>query len=330
MPIWKDFVAKKNNIVITGIGGFAGSFLAERLIADRHKIYGFLAPDEKEDNISHLGNSLALERFDITEKSRVSDYIKKIKPQFIFHLAALASVGQSLHQAGRAYEINIFGSLNVLDAALSPGNRIEKIILIGSADSYGIFAPKGKLLKENQPFAPVSPYGISKASMEYLARFYYRQSNLPVVIARSFNHTGPRQSENFVIPSFCRQIARIEKGLQPPNIMVGDLSVRRDLSDVRDVVEGYYLLAQRGRPGEAYHLASGKAVSIQNALEMLLKMSDVKIKVTIDKNRLRKSDIPILRGDATKARKEIGWRPKYGLKETLNFTLDWWRKKTTY
>jgi GDP-4-dehydro-6-deoxy-D-mannose reductase len=322
-------VKRKNRVVITGAGGFAGSFLTERLLAEDYQIYGLLAPDEKEDNISHLSGALILDRFDITNQSKVHNYIDKIKPRYIFHLAAMASVGQSINQARLTYEINIFGSLNILEAAQLLGNKLEKLVMIGSADSFGVFSPKGKTLKENQPFAPVSPYGISKASMEYLAGYYFRQNHLPVVIARSFNHTGPRQSENFVIPSFCRQIARIEKGLDRPQIKVGDLSVRRDLSDVRDIVEGYYLLAQKGRPGQSYHLASGKAIAIKKALNMLLGMADIKIKVIIDKNRLRKSDIPILRGDIAKARKELGWRPRYKLEETLKYTLDWWREKVT-
>ena len=152
---------------------------------------------------------------------------------------------------------------------------------------------------------------------------------LPIVRVRPFNHTGPRQSETFFIPSFCKQIATIENGQQKPVISVGDLSNKRDLSDVRDIVRGYYSLARKANPGEVFHLCSGRAVSIRTILDKLLRMAKVDINVIEDINRIRKLDIPILKGDFGRATKVVGWYPKYKLEMTLKDTLDHWRKMIT-
>jgi len=328
MPIWKDSVPRKSKAIITGVAGFAGSYLAEKLLSEGLEIYGLLAPPEKTDNIAQISRQIHLDRFDLTNRAKMAAYVKKIKPDYIFHLAAMASVGQSLRFERLTYEVNIFGTLNLLEAAM-PARNLRKFLLVGSADSYGIIKPKGKIIKETDPFQPVSPYGISKAAAEYLAGYYLHQYHIPVVIARSFNHTGPRQSDNFAIPSFCRQIAEIEHGLRKPQMAVGDLSARRDLSDVRDIVEGYFLLVQKGKPGEVYHLCSGRTVSIKSVLEKLLRMSKIKIRKVIDENRLRKSDIPVLKGDNRKAVRELDWKPLYSLEKTLKDTLDYWREKVT-
>jgi len=156
--------------------------------------------------------------------------------------------------------------------------------------------------------------------------YYTRQYDLPITIARPFNHTGPRQSEQFVIPSFCRQIARIEKKGIKPEILVGNLSARRDLSDVRDIVNGYYRIAQKGKTGEVYQLCSGRSVTIKTMLDKLLRLSSANIKVKINKCRFRKLDIPILKGDYRKAKNKLGWSPSFHLEQTLADSLDYWRE----
>jgi len=270
-------VKKRNRALITGIAGFAGSYLAEYLLSKDFEVYGILAPNEGISNLSAAGGlekRISLEQFDITDPSMLSKFSRQVAPEYIFHLAAMASVGRSIQLERETYHINFFGSLNVLEAARHLGKDLKKLIMISSADCYGKFKPAGKILKESQPFAPVSPYGISKAMMEHLAGYYLTQHGVPTVVARSFNHTGPRQSEYFVVPSFCRQIAAIEAGKQEATIAVGDLSAKRDLSDVRDIVRGYHLLATKGKAGEVYQLCSGKALSIRAVLDKLLSFSD--------------------------------------------------------
>jgi len=320
-------VKKKSKAIITGIAGFAGSYLAELLIDRGYEVYGFLAPGEKRGNISHLGGKLNLDRFDIRKADKISRYVKSIKPAYIFHLAAFSSVGKSFASERLTYDINFIGTLNIFEAAMELQSKLEKLVFASSADIYGAFRPTGKILNESQPFNPNSPYGISKAAAEYLAQYYCNHHGLPVVISRSFNHTGPRHSETFVVPSFCRQIARIEKGGVKNIIAVGDLSTKRDLSDVRDIVNGYFLMARKGRPGEVFQLCSGRTVAIKTVLNKLLGMAAVPIKVKTDKSRLRKSDIPVLKGDNSRAKKQLGWENNYELEHTLSDTLQYWRDK---
>jgi GDP-4-dehydro-6-deoxy-D-mannose reductase len=311
---------------ITGIAGFAGSYLAEELLACGYRVYGGIYPSESPENLESVINHVTLVKLDILDAGNCRAAIFALKPHFIFHLAALASVGQSFEKERLTLRVNFEGTLNVLQAAMAVSN-LKQMIFVSSPDCYGIFRPKNKTLTENQPLNPISPYGISKASAEQASLFYFRQHNLPVTVARSFNHSGPRQNENFVIPAFSKQIAAIEADLQKPVLSVGDLSAKRDLSDVRDITRGYRLLAEKGKPGRVYHLCSGKAVSIQRVLDSLLRLSSKKIRVKVDKSRLRKSDIPILRGDNRRAVQELGYKPRYTLQATLKDTLDYWREK---
>lgn len=317
----------KINTLVTGIAGFAGSYLAEILLEKGHKVYGFLAPGEKTANLRHLLNDINLERFDILKLNRLSRFVKLAKPDYLFHLAAFASVGQSFDNERLVYDINFSGTLNLIDSVLSLNKKIKKLVFISSSDVYGKFEPESKTLRESQSFNPQSPYAISKASGEYLMLYHFKKNSLPAVRVRAFNHTGPRQSNNYAVPSFCRQIAEIEAGAKKPVISVGDLSAKRDLSDVRDIVWGYYLSAIKGEPGDVYQLCSGKSVAIKTVLDKLLKCSACDIKVRVDKSRFRKTDIPVLRGCNKYAKLKLGWHLEYSLDRTLNDTLQYWRDK---
>lgn len=317
---------KPMRVLITGGAGFAGSHLADLALAAGHEVTVTLAPGEGDDNLRHLGRQISRRRFDLKSAASVEKLISSVNPQWVFHLAAFSSVGRSFAAEKETYQINILGTLHLLEA-VGQLKRLEKIIIVGSADSYGKFRPVNKTLKEDQPFAPVSPYGISKVAAESIASLHQRQRGVPVVIVRPFNHTGPRQSSVFALPSFCRQIAEIEAGRKKPTLLVGDLSVRRDLSDVRDIARGYLAAAGLGQIGEAYHLCSGRAISIRSALNQLIKMSSRSIKIKVDPARIRPVDIPVLRGDNRKAAKELGYAPRYTLKRTLADCLDYWRER---
>ena len=311
---------------ITGIAGFAGSYLAEELLSCGWRVAGSVFENESLENLSGIESKLQLERLDILDADRVRLRFGAVNPDYIFHLAALASVGRSFDLERATYRVNFDGTVNVLQAGRSCAN-LKKLVIVCSADAYGVFKPANKLLTESQPLAPISPYGISKAAAEHAGLYSHRQHGVPVVVARAFNHSGPRQREDFVIPSFARQIALIESKRQEPVIKVGDLTAKRDLSDVRDIVRGYRLIAEKGKPGQIYHLCSGKAVAIKQVLQSLLALSEVNIKVTTDPGRLRKSDIPVLRGSNRKAGRELGYKLRYTLKATLSDTLNWWRER---
>jgi len=317
-------VTKQNHAFITGIAGFAGSYLAEELLQRGYSVSGSIYNDESTQNIDEIKSNLRLVSLDILDGSACTKTIRKLKPDQIYHLAGVASVGRSFRKEKLTFQINFDGTVNILEAAKEL-LRLKSFLFISSADCYGIFSPKNKTLTEDQPLDPISPYGIAKAAAEHVVRYYGRQHKLPAKIARSFNHSGPRQTADFVIPAFARQVALIESGRQKPALKVGDLSSRRDFSDVRDIVRGYRLIAEKGKPGEVYQLCSGKAVAIRTMLNTLLSFSTRKIKVKIDKSRLRKSDIPVLRGSNRKAAQSVGFITRYKLRRTLLNTLEYWR-----
>lgn len=317
---------KQPSAFITGIAGFAGSWLAEHLVGRGWTVSGNVYKDEPRTNLAAIRKDVSVVSLDILNFRRCRNVIDKFQPDYIFHLAAVSSVGKSFQMERFTYEVNFTGSLNMLEAARHV-DGLEGFVVVSSADSYGIFRPKDKTLTEDQPLNPVSPYGIAKAAAERTALYHHRQFGLPVVAVRAFNHSGPRQADSFVIPAFARQVALIEAGKQKPVVKVGDLSARRDLSDVRDIVRGYRLLAEKGKRGEVYHLSSGRAVTIRRVLDLLIGMSDKKIRVETDPDRLRSIDIPCLRGSSEKAYRQVGFTPQYRLRQTLADTLAYWRKQ---
>lgn len=317
---------KRPVALVTGIAGFAGSFLAEELLSHGYAVWGTVIKDEPLDNLAHIQRELSLDELNLEDETRCYELIKRVSPNYIFHLGAMSSVGKSFDRERATIRVNVEGTLNVLHPATELEN-FKKFLFISSADIYGMFTPKTKTLNEKQPINPISPYGISKAAAEQICRYYSRNYDLPVVVVRAFNHAGPRQREDFVIASFARQVAAVEADAQQPVISVGDLSAKRDFSDVRDIVHGYRLLAEKGKKGEIYHLCSGKAVTIRSILDGLVKQSGKKIRVQIDKTRLRKSDIPVLKGSNRKAVQAVGYRARYSLDKTLADTLQYWRER---
>lgn len=317
---------KRPSALITGIAGFAGSYLAEELLANGFAVSGTILKNEPTTNLAEIKSDVRLVTLDITNQSQCERSIRRLKPDYIFHLAALSSVGQSFQNEELTFAVNFQGTLNLLRAAKDL-STLKRFLQIGSCEQYG---PVGKLrgpILETQPFRPISPYAISKVAAEHAALYYYHRHELPVVAVRAFNHSGPRQTDTFVIPAFARQIARIEAGKQDPVLRVGDLSPKRDFADVRDIVRGYRLLALKGKPGEAYQLCSGRAVTVRAVLELLQQLSSRKIVVRVDKSRLRKADIPTLLGSYRKVRARTGWKPGYQLRETVTDTLNYWRNK---
>lgn len=312
--------------LITGVAGFAGSHLAEELLRADFKVVGTILEKESTVNLASIQKNISLERLDIINYRRCTGVVKKIHPDFIFHLAAIASVGRSFEAERQTLKVNFEGTVNMLEAARHIG-RLKKFIFVSSADCFGHFSPKTKTLREDQPLNPVSPYAIAKAAAEHICLYYARRHGMPITVARSFNHAGPRQSPDFVVASFASQIAQIELGKKKAFLRVGDLSSRRDFSDVRDIVAGYRHLALRGKSGEVYHLCSGRSLRIQTILDLLLTLAEKDITVRIDKARLRRADIPVLRGSNDKAIREIDYRVNYSLKQTLYDTLEFWRDR---
>ncbi len=257
---------------------------------------------------------------DIRDLDSLTTAIGDAQPDAIAHLAGLASVAQAWDAERTVWDVNATGTVNVLMAARDAAAD-ARLLIVSSAEVYGAVPEKRLPITEDETVAPLSPYGVSKAAAELAAR----QSPLDVAIVRPFNHFGPGQDTRFAIPSFCAQIAAIERGQQAPQIGVGNLSTRRDLSDVRDVVGAYALLLRPGGPTGPFNVASGVSHVIGDLLERLLERARVPISVVVDQSRLRPSDVPELRGDATRLRTAVGWEPERNIEQTLVDTLEYYR-----
>jgi GDP-4-dehydro-6-deoxy-D-mannose reductase len=290
--------------LVTGAHGFVGPYLTAHLTSCGDEVVG----------IDH--------EVDITDAEAVRGRFADELPDVVYHLAAASHVGDSWSAPATVVRINSEGSLNVLLAAVEAG--VERVVLIGSAEEYGHVSPEQLPVTEDAPLRPVSPYGASKAAAEMLASYIVRGRDLPVVCVRPFNHLGPGQSDRLVASSLAQQVARNEQN-GGTEILAGDLSPRRDFSDVRDVVRAYRLLAEKGVAGEAYNVCSGKAVAIRELADTLIALSGRDMKVVLDPERLRPVDVPVLEGDNTKLTTHTGWTPEIPLEQTLGDLLAWWR-----
>ena len=265
-----------------------------------------------------------LSHVDMRSEEDVSDCIKKVQPDWIFHLAAISNVGYSWVNRKETLEANLMGTFYLFEAVRKYSPR-SRVLFISSCDVYGILSPVENVLREDFDTPVVSPYAFSKISGEMLSQFYVHIEGLDIVISRSFPHTGPGQSTDFVFSDWAFQIAQIEKASIDPLLKVGNLEVRRDYSDVRDVVKAYVLLLERGEKGEIYNVCSGSADSLKNHLNRLLSFSSKQIRVEVDPQKLRKADIPLVLGDKKKLFKETGWKPEIPLEQSLRELLDYWR-----
>jgi GDP-4-dehydro-6-deoxy-D-mannose reductase len=316
-------MTSQKRCLITGINGFAGSHLTEALLAKGYAVSGI----EKEGNfpnLSHLSGRLQLFLGDILDKERMLELVKQVQPDYVFHLAAQPSVALSFKEPELTHTTNVIGTQNVLDAVREQAPS-ARILLTCTADEYGNVSEADLPIKETHRLAPTSPYAKSKKEVEELAIRYHKKYSSEIVISRSFNHTGPRQAPEFVLSDWARQVAEIESGKQKPIIHVGNLEVRRDFLDVRDVVEAYITLVLKGAPGEVYNVCSGKARSLREYLDLLITLCPKKISVKVDSERLRPVDNPVYCGDNTKLKK-LGWRQSIDIKDTLKALLEYWRK----
>jgi len=301
--------------------------LADYLLArGEYQVSGISLPGEDTRNVEHILSRIALYPADLSDYGRVRELCARIRPDHVFHLAAQASVERAWLDPAATLVNNIVAQLSLLRAIAEL--RLEpRILIVGSADEYGAVREEDLPIDEETPLRPINPYAVSKIAQDYLGYQYYLSHGLQVVRVRPFGHIGPRQGPGFVVADFARQIARIEAGLQEPVMRVGNLSAQRDLTDVGDMVRGYYLALAKGKAGEVYNLGSGRAYAIGEILDKLLGMSRVVVRVEIDASRLRPSDIPILVCDSRRFREDTGWRPERDISDTLREVLDYWRRR---
>ena len=314
--------------LITGITGFAGSHLAEYLLAEHPgvEIYGLRRWRSRMDNITHIEGKLRLLECELRDYSAVQTALERSRPDVIFHLAAQSFVPASWLAPADTLTANIVGQANLFEAVRAL--ELDPVIQLAcSSEQYGLVLPDEVPIRETNPLRPLSPYAVSKVAQDLLGYQYFQSYGLKAVRTRGFNHTGPRRGEVFVTSNFAKQIASIEAGLQEPVLRVGNLDAVRDFTDVRDMVRGYWLAATKGKPGEVYNIATGSGITIRAMLDLLLSLSNAKVDVQTDPERLRPSDVEVLIGDSSRFRADTGWEPRIPFATTMRDLLDYWRDR---
>lgn len=315
-------------LLITGITGFVGSHMAEYALAHGALVFGSSRWRSRTENIEHLRSQIKLIECDLRDLASVRGLLETTEPTHVVHLAAQSFVGASWHTPAETLSTNIISQVNLLEE-IRRFTIAPRVLVVGSSEEYGLVYPDELPIRESNPLRPLSPYAVSKVAQDVMGYQYFMSYRLPIIRTRAFNHEGPRRGEVFVTSNFAKQVAEIEAGLREPIISVGDLTPRRDFSDVRDIVRGYWLLLERGEPGEVYNLCSGRSWAIQQVLDFFLDQSRVKkIAVETDPARLRPSDVMILEGDPSKIRKATGWEVEIPFERTLKDLLAYWRQRT--
>ncbi|NTU79134.1 MAG: GDP-mannose 4,6-dehydratase [Chloroflexales bacterium] len=309
--------------LITGINGFVGSYLAEYVLAQgRYELWGLtrspgrLAP--------HLAEHVTEVHADLSDAEATMRAMVAARPSVIYHLAGQPFVPESFRDPAATLSTNTLGALHIF-LSLIELRSPTRVIVVGTNEEYGKITEDDLPISEQTPLRPANPYGVSKAAQSLLSLQYHLSHGLDIIRVRPFTHIGPRQNERFVTASFARQIARIELGLQPPIVQVGNLSARRDFTDVRDMVRAYALTVEHGEPGAVYNIGAGQAVMIRDLLDILLEESTARVEVRLNPELMRPIDIPLVVCDATRLHERTGWKPQIPLRQTLRDILNYWR-----
>lgn len=296
--------------LITGVTGFVGRYFVEYL--QKHEpdalIYGIDRASACDLDINHTA-------LDLCDAQALNLLLKELQPDYVLHLASISSVGQSWQNPTDCFKNNTDIMLNLLEA-VAKNSPHSRILSIGSSEEYGNYPSEKMPLTEDMPLNPQNPYAVAKVSQELLCKLYAQSMNIDVVMTRSFNHIGPRQSDKFVVPSFIKQLVEIKNGA-PNKMLVGNIKVKRDFLDVRDVVDAYYKLLHTGKKGEVYNVCSGKAVSLQEIIKTTSDILDITPNIEVDKTRLRPNDTMLVLGCNDKLSKELGWQNKCVLTDTI-------------
>lgn len=306
------------NTLVIGGGGFVGAYLIAELNAGGHRVHATMLPGEE------IRGECRVHTLDILQPEAVCALLEELKPDWIFHLAAQSSVALSWKRPQLTADVNIKGTLNLLEAVRQM-EHAPRLLLIGSGEEYGPVSccPVG----EDAPLHPGNVYAATKACQGMLGEIYAKAYGMDVLCIRAFNHVGPGQAPMFVVSDFCRQTAAIELGQQSPVIRIGNLSARRDFTDVRDVVHAYALLAEQGVSGRVYNVGSGRAVEIRKILDLILAQSEAEIQAETDPAKLRPVDVPVVEADIRRLQADTGWQPRIPLEQTIRDTLAYWRRE---
>ena len=319
----------KQTVLVTGANGFVGRHLLKLLTSEGTHVVAWRRashPNELEEtkNSRRRNATTTLwQSMDVLDKKAVFESIQTIRPSAIYHCAGAAHVGSSWNQPLNTLRVNAIGTHHLLEA-IRLTQLDTRLLIPGSAMVY---KQSSDAINETHPIGPSSPYGLSKLAQELLGTRAEKYDGITVLITRSFNHLGPGQDPSYVASGFAEQIARVETCGTRPVIKTGNLDARRDLTDVRDTVRAYRLIMESGQPGRIYNVCSGRTYVIRDVLQRLLFQTQTKIEVKSDPERGRPQDNPILLGDPTRLKDELGWTPSISLDRTLNDLLNYWRKR---
>ncbi len=308
--------------LIIGAAGFVGPYLTEQLKLD---FGGSIAVTKLAHEDFSLPGITTFD-LDITDMNAVYVLLEKERPEYIVHLAAQSSVAFAWKEPQLTVDVNVVGCVNVLEAIRKIGYS-PRILLVGSGEEYGYTAATQVPISEKACPVPGNIYAATKVCQNMIGKIYASAYHMDVVMVRAFNHIGPGQTERFVVSDFCKQVAEIEAGKKESVIYVGNLSAKRDFTDVKDIVRAYSLLLRKGELGETYNVGSGSAIAIQELLDEILKLSGCEIKVKQDVAKLRPVDVPVIEADITKLKQVTGWRPEIPLEDTLQAVLNDWRMR---
>ena len=314
--------------LIIGGAGFVGAYLVRHLKNDLGQDVVVTKMPREQVKVDGVDmNSIQVRDLDILQKESIVALFREIRPDYIYHLAAQSSVSVSWKNPALTVDVNVKGGVNILEALRELEDK-PRVLFIGSGEEYGHILPGEIPIKEGNVPRPGNIYAATKVCRNMLAKIYADAYGLDVMMVRAFNHIGPNQLPLFVVADFCKQVAEIEAGNREPVMKVGNLSAKRDFTDVRDVVRAYALLMKSGCAGETYNIGSGHAIAIEDILKQILDHSSVEIRVEVDPERLRPVDVPIIEADTTKVYEATGWKPEISLEQTIRETLDYWRTKS--
>ena len=312
-------------VLISGITGFVGGHLAERLLAEGgHAVAGFARTADWPPELVHLSDRVELLAADVIDPAAVEGVVRRVRPEWVFHLAGYANTGRSFQEPDACWRLNLDGSRAVFDAVLRSGLR-PRVLFASTGLVYGDPDPGREAIDEATTLKPASPYAASKAAADLLAYQLHRSAGLDVVRVRLFNQIGPRQAADYAVPNFARQIAAAERGEQPPVLHTGDLSAYRDLTDVRDMADALRRVIEAGEPGAAYNAGSGRVQRMSDVLARLVAQARVPIEVRAKAETGRAGDTAVSRADPRKLHAATGWQPRFALDRTLADVLESWR-----
>jgi GDP-4-dehydro-6-deoxy-D-mannose reductase len=299
-------------ILVTGLDGFVGR-VVQNMIERR----------EADARFKLVVPSMTIELLDPASLARA---IEETQPDLVLHLAAQSFVPSSISDPRATYNVNFFGTLNLLEALKACGFP-GRMLYISSGDVYGLVAPDALPIAETHAVRPRNPYAVSKAAAELLCYQWTQSHAFEIVLARPFNHVGPGQAEWFVVPDFAKQVVEVKLGLREPVIRVGAIDVTRDFTDVRDVVRAYFLLLERGKKGEAYNICTGREQSIREILERLIVIAGIDCQIVQDEARFRPNEQKRIYGSFAKLNEQVGWQPTIDIDKSLQDVLSYWESK---